>query len=78
MYMVNFENKWAENKTINKLLDKVVIVALRLNLAPKRESMRQQKILGTQSKKTEEKCSKNYGHYIIRAEKKKLTRYQRK
>lgn len=47
--MVNFQNMWAEKKTINKLLDEVLAVALRLNLAPQRESVKQKRISETQS-----------------------------
>ncbi|KAI8049305.1 hypothetical protein BDF21DRAFT_447221 [Thamnidium elegans] len=59
-YMVNFKNMWTEKKTINKFLDKVFNVLLRLHLAPNRELEPKEKSL-----------SKSYAHYILCAEKKK-------
>ncbi|KAG1534713.1 hypothetical protein G6F45_011858 [Rhizopus arrhizus] len=79
IYMTNFKNMWADKTMINKLLDKLLVTLLRLHLASKRELQRRQNILNYISQKPEEKRpSKNYGRYILRAEKKKLARYKEK
>ncbi|KAG1539164.1 hypothetical protein G6F49_012429 [Rhizopus delemar] len=79
IYMTNFKNMWADKTMINNLLDKMLVILLRLHLAPKRELQRRQNILNYISLKPEEKRpSKNYGRYILRAEKKKLARYKEK
>ncbi|KAG1536768.1 hypothetical protein G6F51_010777 [Rhizopus arrhizus] len=79
IYMTNFKNMWAGKTMINRLLDKLLVILLRLHLAPKRELQRRQNILNYISRKSEEKrSSKNYGRYILRAEKKKLARYKEK
>ncbi|KAG1489244.1 hypothetical protein G6F54_011576 [Rhizopus delemar] len=79
IYMTNFKNMWADKTMINKLLDKLLVTLLRLHLAPKRGLQRRQNILNYISRKSEEKRpSKNYGHYILSAEKKKLARYKEK
>ncbi|KAG1039467.1 hypothetical protein G6F43_012497 [Rhizopus delemar] len=79
IYMTNFKNMWAGKTMINRLLDKLLVILLRLHLAPKRELQRRQNILNYISRKSEEKRpSKNYGRYILRAEKKKLARYKEK
>ncbi|KAG1538864.1 hypothetical protein G6F49_012489 [Rhizopus delemar] len=79
IYMTNFKNMWADKTMINKLLDKLQVTLLRLHLAPKRGLQRRQNILNYISRKSEEKRpSKNYGHYILSAEKKKLARYKEK
>ncbi|KAG1465822.1 hypothetical protein G6F46_003430 [Rhizopus delemar] len=62
IYMTNFKNMWAGKTMINKLLDKLLVILLRLHLAPKRELQRRQNILNYISRKPEEKRpSKNYG-----------------
>ncbi|KAG1578422.1 hypothetical protein G6F47_012897 [Rhizopus delemar] len=79
IYVTNFKNMCADKTMINKLLDKLLVILLRLHLAPKRELQRRQNILNYISRKPEEKRpSKNYGRYILRAEKKRLARYKEK
>ncbi|KAG1057867.1 hypothetical protein G6F43_000324 [Rhizopus delemar] len=55
IYMTNFKNMWADKTMINKLLDKLLVILLRLHLAPKRELQRRQNILNYISLKPEEK-----------------------
>ncbi|KAG1156013.1 hypothetical protein G6F37_008000 [Rhizopus arrhizus] len=79
IYMTNFKKMWADKTMISKLLDKLLVILLRLHLAPKRELQQRQNILNHISRKSEEKRStKNYGRYILRSEKKKLARYKEK
>lgn len=78
MYITNFKNMWNNKKIINKLLDKLLIVLLRLHLAPNRESIRQQIISNRPKKSNEKRLSKNYARYILRSEKKKLQKHQKK
>lgn len=70
---------WAKNKIINYLLDKVILVLLRNHLAPKREMQRRQKIMELSTRPPREnKIGKNYARNILRAEQKKLPKYQTK
>lgn len=78
-FIVNFKNMWAEKKTINKLLDKVILVLLRLHLAETRESGRKMYILKkTPAKKQGQNSLKNHARLVCRKEEKKLKKLRRK
>ncbi|CAO3607904.1 unnamed protein product [Mucor hiemalis] len=78
-YITNFKNMWSDKIMINKLLDKVLIVLLRLHLAPTRESRRREMMNSHLEKDKEEKRpTKNYSRNILRLEMKKLKRYEKK
>lgn len=47
-------------------------------MAPNRESIRQQIISNRPKKPNEKRLSKNYARYILRSEKKKLQKHQKK
>ncbi|CAO3657432.1 unnamed protein product [Mucor hiemalis] len=78
-YITNFKNMWSDKIMINKLLDKVLIVLLRLHLAPTRESRRREMMNSHLEKDKEEKRpTKNYSRNILRLEMKKPKRYEKK
>ena len=61
-YQVNLSNIWANNKMINALLDKLLLVLLRVHLAPKREKKRLDDIKAykEKAKKKQEERGKVY------------------
>ncbi|RCH89913.1 hypothetical protein CU097_012362, partial [Rhizopus azygosporus] len=60
-FKVNFKNMWTDKKIINKLLDKVILVLIRLYLAQSRESQCKLYILKkSQTKQHGKKSLKNH------------------
>ncbi|CEG75073.1 hypothetical protein RMATCC62417_10179 [Rhizopus microsporus] len=73
MFKVNFKNMWTDKKIINKLLDKVILVLLRLHLAESRESQRKRNILKKpQTKQDGKRSLKNHARLVCRTENKKI------
>lgn len=78
-FVVNFENMWSAKKTINKLLDKVILVLLRSHVAAARESKR--KLNTTQRRpkiNQDRKNLKNRSRLVYRREKKKLRKLKKR
>lgn len=72
-FKVNLKNMWTEKKIINKLLDKVILVLLRLHPAQSRESQRKLYILKkSQTKQHGKKSLKTHARLVCRTENKKI------
>ncbi|CEI87577.1 hypothetical protein RMCBS344292_01987 [Rhizopus microsporus] len=68
-FKVNFKNMWTDKKIINKLLDKVILVLIRLYLAQSRESQCKLYILKkSQTKQHGKKSLKNHARLVCRTE----------
>ncbi|CEG77084.1 hypothetical protein RMATCC62417_11887 [Rhizopus microsporus] len=72
-FKINFKNIWTDKKIINKLLDKVTLVLLRLLLSESRESQRKLNALKkSQTKQDGKKSLKNHARLVCRTENKKI------
>jgi hypothetical protein len=80
-FKISFKNMWTDKKIINKLLDKVILVLLRLHLSEFRESQRKRSILKKpQTKQHGKKSLKNHARLVCCTENKKIKKlyYRRK
>jgi hypothetical protein len=80
LYKINFKNMWANNRIINKTLNKLIEVLLKIHLAPNRAREYQEFIESklNQELRNNTKTPQNSFHNAIRSEKYKLNSYLKK